>query len=139
MGKLPTGVTVIGILIIVFSSIGLLATLFALAMLPLLAEITQLTGMPTGVFVYSLIRGVITGTLMIVFTANVLMAKEWARRALVFLLGIVLIIGILELLMTSEYIAFGFWTGLAGWMVGAGLYLAVIWYLTRPHVMKAFE
>jgi len=139
MGKLPTGVTVIGILIIVFSSIGLLATLFALAMLPLLAEVTQLTGMPTGIFVYSLIRGVITGTLMIVFTANVLMAKEWARRALVFLLGIVLIIGILELLMTAEYIEFGFWAGVAGWIVGAGLYLAVIWYLTRPHVVKAFE
>jgi len=138
--KRPSGINVIAIIIIVLYSLSLLGGLIGAAMLlsrPAVLEAA--TGISSGYYVISAIFGIIISALFITLAANILRSKEWARRALIYLVIIAIAIGLISLFVPNSRGTVSLGASIFSWVVSGGLWLAIVYYFTRPKVKKVFK
>lgn len=131
MSKRPVGVWIIGILAAIGAVIELLAGLSALGVsglevggvLGIGSDIGGARGVAAGVIM------LVIGALYLIFAVSFLGRRRWAWTALL-AISVIAIIGVVLQFVFDQF----YWSSIAGIIIP----LAVIIYLTRPEVKKAF-
>ena len=142
-GKKPVGVTVFGILQIVFGALSVITMFFAFIAMILIYNIPEFQELVTAgemnvpYTIFSAIMSSVIGAIGIVSGIGVLILKSWARKLLMGLAIFVILFGIVNLIMVYT-LEMGFWNTLLGYVIGAVYYGLILWYFNRKHVKAAF-
>lgn len=135
-------VKIIAILILVFSIFGLLENLaiLLLAILsessPLLTEVFAEAGYTMSRIVITMLLSMIIGFLVIISSIGLLKYKEWARKLMIILIVLNLLLGLGSVLFaTSKNI----YIILITYIFTLIIWGLVLYYFTRPRVKKVFR
>jgi len=142
--KKPIGVTVFGILVIIFAALGILGTLFSFLAFGLMANLPMFQQMPMqynmAYMLFSLISSLIMGVLGLIAGIGILKLKNWARVLLIVFAIVMIVLGLVSLIYSGMMnIGIGIIFVIMGFIFSIVYYGLILWYFNKKKVKIVFK
>lgn len=140
MPQRPTGVTVFGILEIIFSGFTIFSTLISLLTAVAMPQVFSMYGAGYIWYIYvSLVVSFLVGVGGLCAGIGILMLKEWARKLLLGIGIFAVVTGLVNVILSFTYAGvFGMFS-LFGFILGLVYYGLIFWYFLKPDVKAVFS